>query len=324
MKRIFLTLCLLAALLLSACTPAVPAADQQYEDDMIVVGFSQVGAESDWRNAHTRSMMEALSEENGFRLIIDDAQQKQERQITAIRNFIHQGVDYIVLAPTTMAGWNTVLTEAKTAGVPVIIVDRMIDCADESLFTCWIGSDFRKEGDAAVAWMEQHLQAESLRIVHLQGNIGTTAQQGRTEGLDAGLAENPHWQLVYRETADFTQAKGQELVEALLAQGVQFDVIYSENDNMTYGAIDALKNAGLVPGKDVAIVSFDAARSALEMVMKGEISFDVECNPLHGPRVKAVIEQLEQGLKPPKLTFVEETSFAGDTLTQEIIDSRGY
>lgn len=291
---------------------------------MIVVGFSQVGAESDWRNAHTRSMMEALSAENGYRLIIDDAQQKQERQITAIRNFIHQGVDYIVLAPTTMAGWDTVLTEAKAAGVPVIIVDRMIDSADESLFTCWIGSDFRKEGDEAVAWMEKNLSTDAPRIVHLQGNTGTTAQQGRTEGLDAGLAKHPQWQLVYRNTADFTQAKGQELVEALLAQGIQFDVIYSENDNMTYGAIDALKNAGLTPGKDVTIVSFDAAHKALEMVMTGEISYNVECNPLHGPRVKAVIEKLESGSKPPKFTFVEETSFDTATITREVIDSRGY
>lgn len=323
MKRFLLTLCLLASLLLSSCSPATPAATDAY-DDMIVVGFSQVGAESDWRNAHTRSMMEALSAENGYRLIIDDAQQKQERQITAIRNFIHQGVDYIVLAPTTMAGWDTVLTEAKAAGVPVIIVDRMIDSADESLFTCWIGSDFRKEGDEAVAWMEKNLSTDAPRIVHLQGNTGTTAQQGRTEGLDAGLAKHPQWQLVYRNTADFTQAKGQELVEALLAQGVQFDVIYSENDNMTYGAIDALKNAGLTPGKDVTIVSFDAAHKALEMVMTGEISYDVECNPLHGPRVKAVIEKLESGGKPPKFTFVEETSFDTATITREVIDSRGY
>ncbi|MBR2718817.1 MAG: ABC transporter substrate-binding protein [Clostridia bacterium] len=323
MKRFLLTLCLLASLLLSSCSPATPAATDAY-DDMIVVGFSQVGAESDWRNAHTRSMMEALSAENGYRLIIDDAQQKQERQITAIRNFIHQGVDYIVLAPTTMAGWDTVLTEAKAAGVPVIIVDRMIDSADESLFTCWIGSDFRKEGDEAVAWMEKNLSTDAPRIVHLQGNTGTTAQQGRTEGLDAGLAKHPQWQLVYRNTADFTQAKGQELVEALLAQGIQFDVIYSENDNMTYGAIDALKNAGLTPGKDVTIVSFDAAHKALEMVMTGEISYNVECNPLHGPRVKAVIEKLESGSKPPKFTFVEETSFDTATITREVIDSRGY
>lgn len=320
-KRLALLYALL--LLLSGCTPAVTVPDDTY-DDMIVVGFSQVGAESDWRNANTRSMVEALSEKNGYRLIIDDAQQKQERQITAIRNFIHQGVDYIVLAPTTEKGWDTVLAEAKAAGVPVIIVDRMIEAENEDLFTCWIGSDFRKEGDAAVAWLEQRFGDTPLRIVHLQGNIGSSAQLGRTQGLDAGLEKHPAWELIYRDTGDFTQAKGQELVEALLAQGVQFNVIYSENDNMAYGAIDALKNAGLQPGRDVTIVSFDASHTALEMVMAGEISFDVECNPLHGPRVQAIIEKLEAGDEPPKFTYVEETAFDAATITQAIMDDRGY
>ncbi len=323
MKRILLLICILSLLMLTACT-ASPAATTETYDDMIVVGFSQVGAESDWRNANTRSMMEALSEGNGYRLIIDDAQQKQERQITAIRNFIHQGVDYIVLAPTTEKGWDTVLAEAKAAGVPVIIVDRMIEVEDDNLFTCWIGSDFRKEGDAAVEWLTQHFGDAPLRIVHLQGNLGSSAQLGRTQGLDAGLKKHPAWELIYRNTGDFTQAKGQELVEALLAQGIQFDVIYSENDNMAYGAIDALKKAGLQPGKDVTIISFDASHAALEMVMAGEISFDVECNPLHGPRVQAIIEKLEAGGKPPKLTYVEETTFAAATITREIMDGRGY
>lgn len=323
MKRILMVISMLSLLMLTACAPS-PAAPMENYDDMIVVGFSQVGAESDWRNANTRSMQQALSEENGYRLIIDDAQQKQERQITAIRNFIHQGVDYIVLAPTTEKGWDTVLAEAKAAGVPVIIVDRMIGVEDDSLFTCWIGSDFRKEGETAVQWMEQHYGDEPLRIVHLQGNIGSSAQLGRTQGLDAGLAAHPAWELVYRDTGDFTQAKGQELVEALLAQGVQFDVIYSENDNMAYGAIDALKNAGLQPGSDVTIISFDANHAALELVMAGEISYDVECNPLHGPRVQAIIEQLEQGATPTKFTYVEETAFDAATITQQIMDGRGY
>ncbi len=322
-KRFVCFVCILATLLLAGCTPVSPAADEPYEDS-IVVGFSQVGAESDWRNANTRSMMDALSAQNGYRLIIDDAQQKQERQITAIRNFIHQGVDYIVLAPTTVQGWDTVLAEAKAAGVPVILVDRRIETADDSLFTCWIGSDFRKEGDDAAAWLEERFGTEPIRIVHLQGNIGSSAQIGRTEGLDAALARHPEWQLVYRESGDFTQAKGQELVEAILAQGVTFDVIYSENDNMAYGAIDALKNAGLVPGKDVTIISFDANRKALEMVMAGEISYDVECNPLHGPRVEAIIQRLESGSTPPKLTYVEESAFDARTLTREMMDSRGY
>lgn len=299
------------------------ADDAPYED-LIVVGFSQVGAESDWRAANTQSMQAALSEANGYKLIFDDAQQKIERQITAIRNFIQQDVDYIVLAPTTETGWETILGEAKAAEIPVIIVDRMIEVSDESLFTCWVGSDFRKEGDTAVAWMEQRFAGESLRIVHLQGNIGSSAQIGRTEGLDAGLSANPDWTLVARASGEFTQAKGQELMEEFIAQPGDFNVVYSENDNMAYGAIDALRAAGIEPGADVFVISFDANRAALEMTLAGEISYNVECNPLHGPRVQAIIEQLEAGETPQKFTYVEEVSFDAGTITQESIDSREY
>ena len=290
----------------------------------IVVGFSQVGAESDWRAANTISMQQALSPENGYRLILDDAQNRQDRQITAIRNFIQQGVDYIVLAPTTETGWDTVLTEAKDAGIPVILVDRMIEVSDQSLFACWVGSDFREEGSRAVKWMEQVFGDQPLKIVHLQGNLGSSAQIGRTAGLDEGAARNPGWEIVFRGDGDFTQAKGQELVQTLLENGTEFNVIYSENDNMAYGAVDALKNAGLVPGADVTILSFDASKTALEMLMDGVISYDVECNPLHGPRVQAIIEQLEAGEEPPKLTYVEEAVFDREHTTREIIDARGY
>lgn len=290
----------------------------------IVVGFSQVGAESDWRAANTISMQQALSPENGYRLILDDAQNRQDRQITAIRNFIQQGVDYIVLAPTTETGWDTVLTEAKDAGIPVILVDRMIEVSDQSLFACWVGSDFREEGNRAVKWMEQVFGDQPLKIVHLQGNLGSSAQIGRTAGLDEGAARNPGWEIVFRGDGDFTQAKGQELVQTLLENGTEFNVIYSENDNMAYGAVDALKNAGLVPGADVTILSFDASKTALGMLMDGVISYDVECNPLHGPRVQAIIEQLEAGEEPPKLTYVEEAVFDREHTTREIIDARGY
>ena len=324
MKKLLFLLCLLAALLLTGCGGTQAPRANTDAGDYIVVGFSQVGAESDWRNTNTRSMQEALSERNGYRLIFDDSQQKQQRQITAIRNFIQQEVDYIVLAPTTEEGWDTVLSEARAAGIPVIIVDRMIEVADEELFTCWVGSDFRKEGRTAVAWMEEHFGDQPLEIVHLQGNIGSSAQIGRTEGLDEGLAAHENWHLVFREAGDFTQAKGQELVEALLNEGVPFNVIFAENDNMAYGAIDALKAAGLEPGRDVVIISFDANRAALELILKGEISCDVECNPLHGPRVQGIIEQLEAGKTPPKLTYVQETSFNEETLSPEVLEWREY
>ena len=324
MKKGFLLaqlLCLCA--LLCACAPRAAEPVKPDEAQLTVVGFSQVGAESDWRLGNTNSMVQAFSAENGYRLILEDAQQKQEKQITAIRNFINQGVDYIVLAPTTENGWDTVLAEARAAGIPVILVDRRIEVEDESLFTCWVGSDFRREGDTAARWMEENLP-ESLRIVHLQGNIGSSAQIGRTEGLMAALQKHPGWELVFQAPGDFTQAKGQELIESLLREKTAFDVIYSENDNMAYGAIDALKAASLVPGRDVSILSFDASAAALRLVLSGEINLDVECNPLHGPRVRAIIEQLRRGETPAKYTYVDETSFDVENLTEEIIAQRGY
>ncbi len=325
MKRIWLICLMGLALLLTGCADGTesPSAGEPYEE-FITVGFSQVGAESDWRNANTKSMKEALSEESGFRLILDDAQQKQERQITAIRNFIQQEVDYIVLAPTKETGWDTVLAEARAAGIPVIVVDRMIEVEDGDLFTCWVGSDFRAEGDTAVQWMERYAGDRPLRIVHLQGSMGSSAQLGRTAALDEALKRHENWTLVTRESGEFTLAKGQELMEAVLEQDLAFDVVYSENDNMAYGVIDALEEAGRQPGKDVVILSFDASRRALEMMLEGKISLDVECNPLHGPRVRALIEQLEAGQAPAKLTFVEETFFEADTLDRQTLDAREY
>ncbi len=324
MKRAMLLILLMLCVCLCGCRgPDAPSSPAD-EKKRIVVGFSQVGAESDWRAANTLSMQRALCAENGYRLILDDAQQKQEKQITALRNFVNQGVDYIVLAPTTEQGWETVLQEVKAAGIPVIIVDRMIEVSDTSLFTCWIGSDFRREGDTAAAWLDRQFGSRPLSIVHLQGNIGSSAQIGRTEGLNAALESHPAWQVVFREAGDFIQAKGQELVEEVLKKGIAFDVIYAENDNMAYGAAEALKKAGLAPGKDVTIVSFDASSTALHMILEGEISYDVECNPLHGPRVRAIIEQLEKGETPPKYTFVEETAFERSGLKEETIRVRGY
>lgn len=303
------------------------ASAENNSGDLVVVGFSQVGAESDWRTANTESMKATFTEDKGYKFLFDDAQQKQENQINAIRNFIQQDVDYIVLAPTTETGWDTVLQEAKDASIPVIVVDRMIDVSDDSLFTCWVGSDFRAEGDKAVAWMEEELKdAESVKIVHLQGSIGSSAQIGRTEGLEAGVEKNSTWEVLSKQTGEFTQAKGQEVMESILKQHSDIDVVYCENDNMAFGAIDAIEAAGKTCGVDgdMKVISFDACRAGLVETLNGKINYNVECNPLHGPRVEAIIQQLEKGETPEKLAYVEETTFDAKTITQEIIDGRAY
>ena len=321
-------------------------AKEEGSSDVITVGFSQVGAESDWRTANTESMKSTFSEENGYELIFDDAQQKQENQLTAIRNFIQQEVDYIVLAPVTETGWDTVLQEAKDAGIPVIIVDRMVDVKDDSLYTAWVGSNFELEGKKAAAYLDAYMKAKNMKdmkLVNIQGTIGASAQIGRTKGLDDAVAANG-WNLLDKTTGEFTQAKGQEVMESILKQsGDDIDVVYCENDNEAFGAIDAIKAAGYEVGGEegqILVMSFDTTNAGLTQTLSGEITCDTECNPLHGPRVEEIIQKLEAGEDVDKQAYVDEVAFAADDtvtkvtidgtdyditpITQEIIDGRAY
>ncbi len=320
----------------------------------LTVGFSQVGAESDWRTANTASMKGTFSDANGYSLIFDDAQQKQENQITAIRNFIQQEVDYIVLAPVTETGWDTVLKEAKDAGIPVIIVDRMVKVSDDTLFDAWVGSDFLAEGNKACEWLNSYakakgVDAKDIHIADIQGTIGASAQIGRTKGLDDAVKKYG-WDLVAQQTGEFTQAKGQEVMESLLKQYNNINVVYCENDNEAFGAIDALTAAGKTVGSDikngqVMVMSFDSTKAGLADVLAGKITLDTECNPLHGPRVEEIIKKLQAGEKVDHLMYVDEAMFgvddtvksvdaqnsAGDKVTyditpvtQKVIDGRAY
>ena len=332
----------------------VPAVGVAAADDTITVGFSQVGAESDWRTANTESMKSTFSEENGYELIFDDAQQKQENQLTAIRNFIQQEVDYILLAPVTETGWDTVLQEAKDADIPVIIVDRMVDVSDDSLYTTWIGTDSLLEGRKAAEWLNAYttakgIDAKDVNIVDIQGTIGSTAQIGRSKGLEEGV-DNYGWNLLAQQSGEFTQAKGQEVMESMLKQYDNINVVYCENDNEAFGAIDAIEAAGKTVGSDIAngeimVMSFDTTNAGLTDTLAGKIACDVECNPLHGPRAEELIKALEAGEEVEKLNYVDEEIFAADDtvdkvkavnsldeegeydvtpITQEIIDGRAY
>ena len=312
--------------------------------DLITVGFSQVGAESDWRTANSESMKETFSKDNGYKLIFDDAQQKQENQITAIRNFIQQDVDYIVLAPVTETGWDTILKEAQDADIPVIIVDRMVDVSDDSLYTAWVGSDFKLEGQKASAWLKAYAEAKGMsevNIAHIQGTIGASAQIGRTEGLEEAAKENG-WNIVDQQTGEFTQAKGQEVMESMLKKHDNINVVYCENDNEAFGAIDAIEAAGkkVGPDGDILVMSFDTTNAGLTDTLSGKIICNTECNPLHGPRVQEIIEKLEAGEDVDKIAYVDEEMFAFDdtvktvtvgdkdfdvtAISQEIIDGRAY
>jgi len=299
-------------------------------------------------------MKSTFSEENGYELIFDDAQQKQENQLTAIRNFIQQEVDYILLAPVTETGWDTVLQEAKDADIPVIIVDRMVDVSDDSLYTTWIGTDSLLEGRKAAEWLNAYttakgIDAKDVNIVDIQGTIGSTAQIGRSKGLEEGV-DNYGWNLLAQQSGEFTQAKGQEVMESMLKQYDNINVVYCENDNEAFGAIDAIEAAGKTVGSDIAngeimVMSFDTTNAGLTDTLAGKIACDVECNPLHGPRAEELIKALEAGEEVEKLNYVDEEIFATDDtvdkvkavnsldeegeydvtpITQEIIDGRAY
>lgn len=298
-------------------------------NDLITIGFSQVGAESDWRTANTESMKSTFTEANGYRLIFDDAQQKQENQLKAIRNFIQQEVDYIVLAPVTESGWDAVLKEAKDADIPVIIVDRMVDVSDDSLYTAWVGSNFKLEGQKACAWLKAYQDAkkiDKINIVDIQGTIGASAQIGRTEALNEAVKANG-WNLLAQQTGEFTQAKGQEVMESMLKQYKDINVVYCENDNEAFGAIDAIEAAGKTvgPDGDILVMSFDTTKAGITDTQSGKIILNTECNPLHGPRVEEIIKTLESGGTPEKKAYVEEGVFAhGDEVPSVTVDDQKY
>ena len=377
MKKRFLSVALAAAVAMSATactsnpaeskTTAAPAETKAEETtaaeassegekkeaaadgDLITVGYAQVGAESDWRTANTESFKSTFTEENGYKLIFDDAQQKQENQIKAIRSFIQQDVDYIVVAPVVETGWETVLEEAKEAGIPVILSDRQMQLSDDSLYEAWVGGNFVKEGETCGDWLADYLEKqgradEEINMVTIQGTIGASAQVGRTEGMENKLKEHSNWNMLDKQSGEFTQAKGQEVMESILKQsGDDIDVVYCENDNEAFGAIDAIKAAGYEVGGEegqILVMSFDTTNAGLTQTLSGEITCDTECNPLHGPRVEEIIQKLEAGEDVDKQAFVDEVAFASDDtvtkvtidgtdyditpITQEIIDGRAY
>lgn len=330
MKRLILSALLVLSLGVCAACGTRGNLPPDAEEDLIVVGMCQVGAESDWRVANSESMKAVFTEENGYRLLFDDARQKQENQISAVRKFIQQQVDYIVLMPISETGWDSVLQEAKEAGIPVILVDRMVNVPDEGLFAAHVGSDFLKEGALAVQWMEKACpEAEGpVRIIHIQGTLGSTAQLGRTAALEEAAASHSSWELLVQLDGDFTQAKTYEVLTEYLSglpAGQEIDVVYCENDNEAFGAIQALEEQGYVCGADaVRVVTFDATRNALLDCMNGKISLAVECNPLLGPMVEEVIRTMEAGEIPEKHHYVEERAFTAGDLTEEIIQQRDY
>lgn len=268
----------------------------------VVLGFSQIGAESEWRTANTNSMKTA-AQAAGIELKFSDAQQKQENQIKALRSFIAQKVDVIALTPVVESGWDTVLKEIKDAKIPLILVDRAVDSKDTSLYATHIGFDFVEEGRMAGRWLVEKVKNTKgdVNVVELQGTVGSAPAIDRKKGFEEAIKGEPRIKIIRSQTGDFTRAKGKEVMEAFLkAEGKKINVLYAHNDDMGIGAIQAIEEAGLKPAKDIMIISVDGVKGAFEAMIAGKLNVTVECSPLLGPLVMSTAKDIVAGKSVPK------------------------
>ncbi|MFB9328954.1 ABC transporter substrate-binding protein [Paenibacillus aurantiacus] len=293
-------------------------------DKKITLGFAQVGAESGWRTANTKSIQDS-AKEVGYELKFSDAQQKQENQIKAIRSYIQQKVDVIAFSPVVESGWDTVLKEAKDAGIPVILTDRAVDSADKSLYKTFIGSDFVEEGRKAGQWLADKYKdaQEDVNIVELQGTTGSAPANDRKAGFAEKIAANPKLKVIASQTGDFTRAKGKEVMQAFLKAHKDIDVLYAHNDDMALGAIQAIEAAGLKPGEDIVIISVDAVKDGMQAAADGKINFIVECNPLLGPQLMEAVQAVVDGKEIEARIVTDETTFTSEQ-AKEALPSRQY
>lgn len=288
----------------------------------LVVGFSQIGAESGWRTAETESI-KSEAQKRGVELKFSDAQQKQENQIKAIRAFVAQKVDAIVLAPVVETGWEPVLKEAKKANIPVILVDRGIKVTDESLYATLIASDFVAEGRMAGEWLVKKMNGKGS-IVELQGTTGAAPAIDRKKGFEEAIAKSPDMKVIKSQTGDFTRSKGKEVMEAFLkSEGKKIQAVYAHNDDMALGAIQAIEEAGMKPGTDVIVLSIDGVKGAFEAMVAGKLNCTVECNPLLGPMVFDAVDALKAGKTVEKKTVVKDQVFE-QSQAKDVIGSRKY
>jgi simple sugar transport system substrate-binding protein len=312
-------------ILLAACSGGADKPAAEGSAKPIVLGFSQIGAESEWRTANTRSIQQAAAEA-GITLRFSDAQQKQENQIKALRSFIAQRVDVIAFSPVVETGWETVLREAKAAKIPVILTDRAVEVSDDSLYLTLMGSDFVEEGRKAGRWLVDYYASGAgkdtkgdINIVELQGTVGSAPANDRKKGFAEIIAADPRFKIIRSQTGDFTRAKGKEVMEAFLkAEGKKINVLFAHNDDMAIGAIQAIEEAGLKPGSDIIIVSIDGVKGAFEAMIAGKLNVTVECSPLLGPQLMAAVKDVVAGKTLPKRIVTEESVFPMEVAAEEL------
>lgn len=305
------------ALLLAACGDG--GGRKSAGEGGLTVGFSQIGSESGWRAAETKMALQAARARN-VTLKVDDAQQRQENQIKAIRNFVAQGVDAIFLAPVVSTGWDDVLREAKDAKIPVILLDRQIQTRDPSLFLTSVSADNVKEGQVAGDWLVKTVGTKTCPVVELQGTVGSTLVADRKRGFEQAIAKAPNVKIVRTQSGEFTRAKGKEVMEGFIkAVGARnICAVYAHNDDMMLGAIQAMKEAGLDPAQDVLTVSIDAVPDIFKAMADGDANATVELDPDMGAKaLDALLAYRKSGQAPPKLIQTPSTLFLPDTAAAE-------
>jgi len=292
--------------------------------EALTLGFAQVGAESGWRTANTKSIQDSAAAA-GVNLKFSDGQQKQENQIKAIRSYIQQKVDVIAFSPVVTTGWDTVLQEAKRANIPVILTDRAVDTPDQTLYKTFLGSDFVAEGKKAGDWLvaQEKTASGPVNIVQLEGTTGSAPAIDRTKGFAASIAANPNLKVVASQTGDFTRSGGKQVMEAFLKSQPKIDVVYAQNDDMGLGAIEAIQAAGKVPGKDIKIITVDAVKDGMQALADGKINFIVECSPLLGPQLMDLAKKVKDGQTVPARVLTEETTF-DQAAAQAALPERKY
>ncbi|MDP3891316.1 ABC transporter substrate-binding protein [Nocardioides sp.] len=324
MKKTLIAACAITMSTLTACGGSSSAGDDS-NDDTITMGFAQVGAESGWRTANTKSIQEE-AKAAGVDLKFSDAQQKQENQIKAIRSYIQQKVDVIAFSPVVETGWDTVLLEAKRAGIPVILTDRAVDSDDDSLYETFLGSDFVLEGEKAGQWLVDNVADAdvdgdgAVNVVELQGTTGAAPAIDRKTGFESVIFAEDSISVVASQTGDFTRDGGKKVMESFLKSEKGIDVVYAHNDDMGLGAIEAIEAAGLTPGEDVKIITVDAVKDGMAALAEGKINFIVECNPLLGPQLMDLAKKVLAGEDVPKRVVTEESTFTQEEAVEALPD----
>ena len=284
--------------------------DSGTTDDKVTLAFSQVGSESGWREANTKSIQDS-ARDAGIELKFDSADEKQDAQIAAIRSYIKAKVNVIAFSPVVTSGWDAVLGEAKAAKIPVVVTDRTIDTQDKSLYKTFIGSDFLSEGKKAGDWLVKEYSGKTgpVSIVELEGTAGSAPAIDRKKGFASAIDADPKFKVTTSQTADFTRQHGKEVMAGILKTTPHFDVLFAQNDDMGLGAIEALQEAGIKPGVDVKIVTVDAVHDGMAALAESKIDFIVECSPLLGPQLMDVVKKIHKGETVPAVVVTEETTF---------------